>query len=48
MITLNNPLVLMNLTLLGIGMEFKIEKVGVIRSLCFTVETVVWRKCWTW
>jgi hypothetical protein len=48
MITLNNPLVLANITLLGIGLDVKLEKRADKWHLCVTLEGVVWKGCWEW
>lgn len=47
-ITLNNPLVLANITLLGVGMELRMDKVEYSWTVCLTIEALIWRKCWSW
>lgn len=44
--TLNNPLDLLSVKLLGIGLEVCIVTVDETRTIDLTIETVVWSKKW--
>ena len=44
--TLNNPLDLLSLKLLGIGVEVCVVTVDEKRTVDLTIETIVWSKKW--
>ena len=44
--TLNNPLPLLSVKFLGVGIEVTVERVDDKTRLCATVEALVWSKCW--
>lgn len=46
MTTLNNPLPILSLKFLGIGLEVTVEHIDNKVRFCVTVEAIVWSKCW--
>ncbi len=48
MITLNNPLVLIGGTVLGVGFKVYLEKHGEKYQVCFHVEAISWSYCKKW
>ena len=46
--TLNNPLVLANITVLGVGMEIRLAKHDEKWHVCIEVAALVWKTCLEW
>lgn len=47
-ISLNNPLVLVKVGLLGFSFEVTLENVDNVRKICLTVDLLIWAGCKEW
>jgi len=47
-ITINNPLVLVNLTVLGFGVEIYMDQTEEGWKICLKAEAFIWSGCWSW